>query len=371
MKLVFLTVLPAPYQRQLFSALAAREGVQLQIFYCSATASDRAWHTERLESYETILSGWTLTSVGTFAHLNPGVISALSKADADLFVVSDYSAPTVQLAMHYLTLTNRPWVFWGELPGLSRRRAVGSWVRRRLQAPLGASVAIAGIGSRAVEAYKALFPGKPVFNVPYFCDLGRYQAARVRAGWRNGASVDVLFSGQLILRKGVDILLTAFLQLATHNAGIRLLLLGDGPERMRLEAAVPDSLKERVVFLGHREPLDLPEVFASADVFCLPSRHDGWGVVVNEALGAGLPVIVSDAVGAGRDLVKEGMNGVIVPAGDVAALAGALEQIAADSAVRARYAAASWAIGKKWGVEEGAARWHDAAQNVLAQRAAK
>ena len=65
-----------------------------------------------------------------------------------------------------------------------------------------------------------------------------------------------------------------------------------------------------------------------ADVFVLPSRYDGWGVVINQALGAGLPVICSDQVGAGYDLVEEGLNGLKFRAGDEQDLAKAMQRLA-------------------------------------------
>ena len=72
-------------------------------------------------------------------------------------------------------------------------------------------------------------------------------------------------------------------------------------------------------------------------MFVLPSRHDGWGVVVNQALGAGLPVITSDAVGAGLDLVENGVTGMCVAANDVEALYRALETVASTPEIAARW----------------------------------
>jgi glycosyltransferase involved in cell wall biosynthesis len=174
----------------------------------------------------------------------------------------------------------------------------------------------------------------------------------------------VLFAGQLIQRKGADVLIGAFAMAGRRESRLRLLLLGSGPDRDKLEASVPDQLRNRVLFLGHQSPNVLPSVFASADAFCLPSRHDGWGVVVNEALGAGLPMIVSDAVGAGRDLVVDGVNGIVTRAGDATSLAVALEQIA-DSAFRSRLAIASEGISKQWNLDEGVNRWRNAATELL------
>src|SRR5205823_740560 len=95
-------------------------------------------------------------------------------------------------------------------------------------------------------------------------------------------------------------------------------------------AEVSPSVRARISYEGFQPPEALPEYFARADVFVLPSRHDGWGVVVNQAIGAGLPVICSDAVGAGLDLVEEGVNGLRFAAGDVDGLQRAMEIVAAN-----------------------------------------
>lgn len=355
MKLIFLTVMPSPYQRQLFAAMADAPDIEVAARYFVANAHDRQWAVPDLHPHEKVMAGITLSPLGKSAHFNFSVLSELGNPE-DLVVVSDYSAPTAQIAMRALSMKRRPFVFWGEIPGFSDRGKIGSYVRGQLQSPLRAAAAIAGIGSGAVDAYQRLFPQTPVYNIPYFCDLAHYKTARAKAPPKKGKTVDVLFCGQLIARKGVDILIEAFAVAARDKSRLRLVLVGSGPDRTKFETMVPKDLKHRVIFLGHREPAELPAIFAEADVFCLPSRHDGWGVVVNEALGAGLPVLVSNAVGAGRDLVEDGVNGFITSAGDAVALADRLRRIANDDE-RLRLGKAAEASADRWDLSEGVARW--------------
>jgi glycosyltransferase involved in cell wall biosynthesis len=365
MKILFLTVMPAPYQRELFAAANRLYNFRVEVRYFTSMSHDRAWDEPILSSAEVVMPGKTLRQLGASAHWNHSVVSEIKSSQADLVVVSDYSAPTAQLAMRYLALTGRPFLFWGEVPGFSSRGRLGSWIRARLQAPLRHSAGIAAIGEGAVQAYQALFPGKPVFNIPYFCDLTRFRMADQARPPRRSDDVTILFSGQLIDRKGVDVLLAAFVAAARQNTRLRVKLLGAGPERARYEAMVPEDLSHRVTFVGHKGPEHLPDEFARADVFCLPSRHDGWGVVVNEALGAGLPIIVSNAVGAGRDLVRHGVNGFITPSEDVAALADAFLRLAADDALRAQMGQESRDMATSWGIDEGVRRWRHAASTIL------
>ena len=366
-RILFLTVIPSPYQQQLFARLAEADAFDVRVLYYAMGAGDRQWMAPPLAPFETVMPGTKMGWLGESAYFNPRVVRQIVEADADLFVVSDYSAPTAQIAMRALALKGKTWVFWGEMPGFSSRGRIGTFLRGQLQAPLAQATAIAAIGNKAVASYQELFPGKPVFNIPYFCDLQPYQAARRRAPNEKTGAVSILFSGQLIERKGVDVLIQAFSRVAHNDQNARLILLGGGPERRRFESMVPGPLRDRVDFLGHREPPQVPAIFAMAQVFCLPSRHDGWGVVINEAVGAGLPVVTSDAVGAGHDLVHTGVNGYITRAGDVGALADALGRLVGDARLRARFANASASMAHRWGLDEGVARWLSATDSVLSR----
>jgi glycosyltransferase involved in cell wall biosynthesis len=88
------------------------------------------------------------------------------------------------------------------------------------------------------------------------------------------------------------------------------------------------SVRERVEFVGFKHWHELPEWYASADVLCVPSRYDGWGLVVPEGLAAGLPVIATDRMGAALEFVRTGRNGWLIPAGDEDAIYAAMREAA-------------------------------------------
>ena len=353
--------MPSPYQRQLFRALKSDGRISPQVIYYTKTAPDRDWTAVALEEYEEIASGLTLHWPS--AHFNPKLLYRLTNASADLYVLSDYSAPTTQLAMRILSLRKARWVFWGEVPGFNSRGRFGTRLRRQLQRPIAKAAAIAGIGSDAVDAYRELFPSKRIFNIPYFCDLAAFRSATAERSKKKNM-IDVLFSGQLIERKGVDLLIGAFALIADKYPSMRLQLVGTGPDEDALKETIPPNLRDRVLFRGFQQPDALPQIFAAADVFVLPSRHDGWGVVVNEALGAGLPIIVSDRVGA-RDLVEDGLNGLVTSAGDMSSLATALETLAESRVVRERFARASAERALRWDIDEGVRRWVGLSTRIL------
>jgi len=363
--LLFLTVMPSPYQQQLFQALHSDGRLRIRVLYYTCKALDRNWDDPRISPYEQVLPGKTIRWLGCSAHLNPTVAGALQREGSDLFVLSDYSAPTTQIAMRWLNRRKRKWVFWGEIPGFRRRTNLGNFMRDQLQRPIanGAS-AIAAIGSEAVSVYKALFPNVPVFNVPYFCDLSTFQLASKRRAGENRSAINILFSGQLIERKGVDVLIRAFIMISDRAPKLHLKLLGIGADVERFRKLVPSRLTARVHFLGFRQTDALPKIFAQADIFVLPSLHDGWGVVVNEALGAGLPIIVTDCVGA-RELVEHGSNGFITRAGDADSLAEALLKLAQSAHLRSSFGFASAERAKQWNLNEGVRRWVELSSALL------
>src|SRR5439155_3721448 len=111
-----------------------------------------------------------------------------------------------------------------------------------------------------------------------------------------------------------------------------LVYVGDGPLRPQLETYTKKSGIQHVYFMGVKNQTELPQFYAMADIFVLPSGFEPWGLVVNEAMCFGLPVIVSDQVGAAGDLVHHGLNGFVYPAGQVSILAEYLRALVADPA---------------------------------------
>ncbi len=129
---------------------------------------------------------------------------------------------------------------------------------------------------------------------------------------------EILYVGQLIVRKRVDLLLTAFSQLDVPSA--RLRIIGKGEEEQRLKAlATQLGISERVSYSQGMPNAEIVAAMAAADVLVLPSKFDGWGAVVNEALMVGTPVICSDRCGA-SDVIENGRNGYVFEAGNAKAL---------------------------------------------------
>ncbi|WP_172838193.1 glycosyltransferase [Terriglobus roseus] len=121
-----------------------------------------------------------------------------------------------------------------------------------------------------------------------------------------------LFVGRLAPEKNVTDLLDAWLEYRARGGQWSLVLAGDGPDGPTLKERLNASVyKKHVCFLGHRSARELLPVYAFASTFVLPSKREPWGLVVNEAMAANLPVIVSKRCGCAEDLVRPGKNGFV------------------------------------------------------------
>ncbi|HXH97221.1 MAG TPA: glycosyltransferase [Gaiellaceae bacterium] len=140
-------------------------------------------------------------------------------------------------------------------------------------------------------------------------------------------------------QKAVDVALEATARLAAERPELRFLVVGDGPERQRLELRAAE-LGGFAIFLGRRPGVELPDLLAAMDVLVSSSSFEGTPLAVLEWMAAG-KAIVATRVGGIPALIEDGVEGLLVPAGDAAALAGAVGHLLDDAAERERLSAAA------------------------------
>jgi glycosyltransferase involved in cell wall biosynthesis len=163
--------------------------------------------------------------------------------------------------------------------------------------------------------------------------------------WPAGVGVVMMFGGRAAREKGVGVLLQAWRASGLTAPAAALVLVGVG-STPRVPAGGAVQGMDDVLCLDPVEAVQMRNFYAASDVLVLPSLRtrtfrEPWGLVVNEAMNRQLPVIVSDAVGAAAGgLVRDGRNGLVVPAGNPTALAAAMRRLAGDAQLRARLGAA-------------------------------
>ena len=158
-----------------------------------------------------------------------------------------------------------------------------------------------------------------------------------------------IYCGRLEAEKRPDLAVSAFVRIASELTDWDLLVVGDGSMRQQCERLVPPRLAGRVRFLGFvPDPKQLAALYHLSDVLVVPSDSEAWGLVVNEAMAAGLAVIASHVVGAIPELVYPRMNGLIFHRGDVAGLADAMSSITQQANVLEAMQQGSQPILRHW-----------------------
>jgi glycosyltransferase involved in cell wall biosynthesis/GT2 family glycosyltransferase len=354
---------PTPYRSPLFDLISARSEVELTVVYAGQTVAGRTWDVETRHP-AVVLEGFRVPGARrALRHdypVTPEVFGVLRDADPDVVVAHGWSTFPSQAAI--------AWSRWHGIPYLllvSSHDAVDRvrWrhaVRRPIVPPVvrGAWGGLAlGTLSRESLVAHGLAPERVRLfaNTIDVVAVGE-QADRLaasRPGLREtlglaDGDVAVVSAGRLVPEKGHDTLIRAVA--AADDPTLAVVIAGEGPERATLERLASD-IGVRLALTGDLPWDRLLEAYVAADVFALLSTWEPWGVVVNEAAACGLPLVLSGQVGAAADLLRDGRNGTLVQAGDVAAAAAALRGLAADPGLRAAQGAHSRALVAGWGYE--------------------
>ncbi|HEX4739261.1 MAG TPA: glycosyltransferase family 1 protein [Allosphingosinicella sp.] len=179
----------------------------------------------------------------------------------------------------------------------------------------------------------------------------RDQAWRQSKGYGEDDPI-LLFFGRLVQEKGLDVFAAAMAELERRDRTFRPMIVGDGPARAWIEERLPGAL-----FTGHIEGAELGRAIASADILINPSVTEAFGNVNLEAMASGLAIVTAD-VGASRVLIKDGEQGLLVPAKDPAAYADAVETLIRLPARRKRLGQAAAAASEAY-------NWTDILDSVV------
>ena len=329
MKLALLTEIPAPYRIPLFNALAER--LELRVLFLADRDPRRPYyeaHANERRFDHCVLRGPQVRRGGRWLVLNRGVLRELRRFRPDAVAVGDWNQPAFWLALAYCRLRRIPLLVWIESTARDARSEARVLALARKLMLRGASGAF--VPGRASAEYARSLGVRTIETAPNATDARVFERAAVDRSGR--PTCTFLYAGRLDPEKGLDVLLEAF-----RDVPGELVLVGSGSEEARLRRLAG----ERVRFEPPRDRDGLVELYAAADVFVLPSRSEPWGMVLNEAAAAGLPLVATEESGAAHDLVDDGENGFRVPAGDVEALRDRLGRLAADPEVRASAGARS------------------------------
>jgi glycosyltransferase involved in cell wall biosynthesis len=328
------------------------------------------WDVDLLSGYDVrFVAGADLREEpkGFFSMIAPQIWQEVSRGGFDALVVHGHTPAAVLIAVAAARRIGLPVFIRGETHlGLSRG-LLKRFVRKPLMSAFYRSLSgVLAIGSANAAFYRAMgVPEDRIFCMPYTVDNARFtdgsrlsdeQRTKVRAelGVADADPI-VLYAAKLQARKHPDDLLRAAARLKDQGVRFHVVMVGSGEMTAELVELTSRLGLENVHFYGFANQSVLPQIYGAADAFVLPSENEPWGLAVNEAMCAGLPIVASVVVGCVADLVRAGVNGQTFAAGDAKGLANALHPILVDREIRKRMSAASRAIISRWSYAECAA----------------
>jgi glycosyltransferase involved in cell wall biosynthesis len=329
MRIAILTNAPAPYRTPVFERIAQTPGVEARVFFDSASGAAvvdehpsypheylRPAFRLRRRNYQDE-EGWAEQVSMGFAL---GYLPRLSSFRPDVVVSGEFGWRTLNASVYARAAAIPLLVWWEGTPFTERRSTVIRRCARRGFA--SASAGLLGFGRASVD-YLRDFAGErtPIHFVPQTVDnepiaeaTDRWRAQRERVREQLGArDVTLLCLSRLLPHKGIPQYISALRRLAeaVPEGAFTALFAGEGPEAAAIERAAKD-FPNAIRNLGMASPDEIPRLFAASDVLVFPTLRDCWGMVVNEALAAGIPVLGSRYAGAAEELLGGGEVGRLI-----------------------------------------------------------
>jgi glycosyltransferase involved in cell wall biosynthesis len=346
-RVAIVTNIPIHYRVTLFELVERKltaRGASLRVFFLSDVPSDRPWlrHAELGFPHEYVPS------------LDLGRGGARRLAPRGLRAALERFSPTIVLSAGFSPLVSQRIAAWSR-----GKRVFGIW-----SGEIGTRPTARG---RLRKVQRSALVRKADFAIAYGWESARYLRS-LRSDLpivlgRNSTTVDSLGKRRVTSRiellavaraereKALDLVIEAVIGLTDLDC--RLTIVGDGPELPSLRAIAAGS--DRVRFLGAVPHQSVGEAYAEADIFVFPSQYDIFGLVLVEAMAAGLAVITSGVPGAVRDLAAHGSNCIVVPTRSRHAWAEAIRTVVSDIALRHRLGArARKTIESRWTLDHAA-----------------
>ncbi len=342
---------PAHYREPLFEALAAVGGLELTVIYQSA--GQASW--DAAPGFFPTEHPYPSVHLGSRQRARPGrspivwpvgLERALTRADPDVVVAVEYGAASLR-ALAWCRTHRRGFVILSDCtPQIDALLSPVQLALHRVLARHAERMIVVSSAGRERLRRFGVAPERIVL-APQAGDLAPMRAAASASGVDVTAPAPppliVLSAGRLVPDKNFATLIDAVADADPRGGRLALQIAGTGSEEGALRALAAARGIE-VTFHGAVAPAEMAARYARAHAFALVSTFEPFGVVIREAVAAGLPIIAARTAGAAGDVARAGENAILVEPTDVSEISAALMRLADDDALRARMAAASRAI---------------------------
>ena len=328
-KVLILHNIISPIRVHLFNELNAYYQAQetsFKVVFLSVTDKNRDWkiNMDMNFNYE-ILSNIPLRvgkkDLFTF-FINPDILKIIKKENPTAIISFGWDNWATYIANWWCKKNNRKFILWAGSTAFEK-----SW-RRTITRPLIKFLIkkthhFIVYGTRAKKYLISLgAPGNSItiiynsVDIDYFKNRSTQLSTHDKQNLKNKLNITtkkvIIFSGQLIERKGVFELLAGFKEYQKIDTDISLLIVGNGQEKEKMKNIIKMENIKNVIFAGFVQYCDLYKYYSISNLLIAPSREEVWGLVINEAMACGLPVITTNETGASVDLIQNGKNGYII-----------------------------------------------------------
>ncbi len=380
----FITNIPSPYRIPLFEELSKNDSYDFNFIFFNINEKGRDWQVNlpRGISYDilrsrpiSLLSGKSWDNKFIYLDLL-SIRTVLKNHKFDVIINGGWNALAYYYSCLYSKLTKTPFILWSgsiksDLPSrYFYLKFIGKNLSKLIIKGADAYITYGSLSKqllveRGADKDKIFLAYNTVDTTFFSREVARLRKEKniLKKELGLGSKIIILYVGQLIARKGLIYLLKAFQEIKGEVKDSALLIVGSGELEKELKQFVEVNRIQDVKFYGFIQKDNLPKVYTISDVFVFPTLGDIWGLVINEAMSAGLPIITTSAAGASADLIKD--NGFIVPPGDTKILRDKLIEILTKEKLREEMGGRSLDIINDFTIKESAKGFIAAIDSIL------
>lgn len=376
----------APYRMAVFEGIAKLPKVELKLFFGRYRSSIRKWDIEMRPAfeYEILREVKLLPSLFSFDPiddpnpLNPSLIFKLARGRYDVFIGGSPHYFGTLMTFLISKLQRKPFILFTEdvdfkgndisgylvrikkdfsslfkIPFIFIRFVLMQLVLKNCSSYLAASSSAKEyLIRRGIKPYEIFMAANAVDNelIEKECEelIRQGRVEKLKASLAPKNKKIILSVSYLLERKGLQHLIQACGKLKKKKDDFNLVIVGEGEYKQKLETlSAQNDLETK--FTGYVQ--DVLSYYLSSDIFVLPTLRDVWGFVINEAMLCGCPIITTQDAGASKDLVRSGLNGFVVEAGNVEQMSHALETVLSNDDMRQKMRTASKNIIREFSFE--------------------
>lgn len=319
-KVLWISNIPSPYKVELMNLLGKEVDLTACFEYHAEENRENSWYNTDFDNFKAI-------------YLDAGIkqLYQISRSNFDLLINSDYSKLNCMILTSLFRFQGKPVILQAD-GGIPENR--GFFMNKIISLVMKNCNYYLSSGLKTNEYFSFYgVPAKTILNYRFSSinvnDLDKNKALVAkkedcRRELNLKESKIILSVGQIIPRKGFDILLKAIQHLETDDVGV--VIAGGNPTQELIELVSSLNLTN-IHFVGFKNKAELAKYYASADIFVLPTREDIWGLVINEAMSFKLPVVSTERCVAAMEFNQLFHNGIIVPIEDEISLAKGIDRL--------------------------------------------